>query len=51
MVNVGKSSLVGRERAEVVLSLQPAEDASVGGLRLWVHFAPVRPCFKIAQQD
>lgn len=43
MVNVGKSSLAGGERAEVVLSLRPAEDASVGGLRLRVHFAPVDP--------
>lgn len=42
-MSVGKSSLVGGERSEVVLHLPLAEDASVGGLRLWVHFAPVDP--------
>lgn len=45
-MRVGKSSLVGGERAEVVLGLWPAEDASVGGLGLWVHFAPVDPVLR-----
>lgn len=48
-VNVGQSSLAGGE-SEGVLgpSLRsgpqsPAKDASVGGLRSWMHFAPVDP--------
>lgn len=42
-MSVGKGSLVGKERAEVILGLRPAEDASVGGLRIWVHFSPADP--------
>lgn len=31
-MSIGKNSLVDGERAEVVLSLRPAKDVSVGGL-------------------
>lgn len=38
MVSVGKGSLVGKERVEVILGFRFVEDVFVGGFRIWVYF-------------